>query len=604
MVRNSLRYDIVQPHRDETLGNNSDGTTLVLVLAVSGGCDSMALFHSILSLTTICEDGGVGNGKVYNDNSRRWLHLGIDNTHPEPHLYRVPCELHVAHFNHEQRGEISDGDCDFVRDRCIEHEVPFYSYTWSDMEESCANTEVSTGYQRDDDHNKELDDNRGFSQDVARRWRQRKLKDLLSSLVITPNAISNPDTRWGTILTAHHRDDADETIMLKLLRGSHLTNLWSMKARSDGFNLQLECDKTSIGYFAKPMLELRKSQIIEYLTSNSLEWREDDSNSSSKYKRNMVRNELMPLLSELAGGDNALRVRVALNGCKYHFSQVRDILTSQVLLLLQKRLINLENQSREISQFLSDRSHDYLRSMISDTKFILQRDSTNEQFDLVQENALHLWIMKTTLGKLQVSYDQMLRIRDQIQNYPDNLQWKMDLGSHWEIRRNGDTLVVVEGNEKDQPSKSGILPWIVIAGPGIDMNDYEDVSDVQETVELRFGPLPNNLGHSTVHVVQVKDCAGMQFTPPWRIGRSAMKLKDFLRGQKVPLHRRDESIVLCLSDDDSSRHALAVHIEGPTEDSSGTWIVNSNFCPRDDLPITKVVLGKTPKHPTLTPHNI
>ncbi len=312
-----MRHDLVQPHRDQMAAqrnNCDDDFTLVLVLAVSGGCDSMALYHSVLSLTTIHEqrsdDNGDGTGKVCNDNSRRWLHLGIENTHPEPHLYRVPCELHVAHFNHEQRGESSDGDCEFVRDRCIEHEVPFYSYSWSDMEEQCSKTEISTSVDRDDDVIEKLYDNRGFSQDVARRWRQRKLKELLTSLVRTPNAISNPDSRWGAILTAHHRDDADETIMLKLLRGSHLTNLWSMKARSDGFNLQLECDKTSLGYFSKPMLEVRKSQIIEYLTNNSLEWREDDSNISSKYKRNMVRNELMPLLSEIAGGDNALRVRI------------------------------------------------------------------------------------------------------------------------------------------------------------------------------------------------------------------------------------------------------------------------------------------------------
>jgi tRNA(Ile)-lysidine synthase TilS/MesJ len=49
---------------------------------------------------------------------------------------------------------------------------------------------------------------------------------------------------------------------------------------------------------------------MKYLTSRSLEWREDDSNNSSIYKRNKIRNELVPLLSEITGGDRALQVSV------------------------------------------------------------------------------------------------------------------------------------------------------------------------------------------------------------------------------------------------------------------------------------------------------
>lgn len=216
------------------------------------------------------------------------------------------------------------------------------------------------------------------------------------------------------------------------------------------------------------------------------------------------------------------------------------------------------------------------------------------QFNLVQEQALHLWILKTTLGRLQISYDQMIRIRDQIRNHPNNLKWTMDLGRHWEIQRIGDTLVVIRGNEIDQSSNSGTLPWIIIAGPGTCIEDFEsrEALDNQEMVELSFGPFPKNVENFTIDIVRVKDCPGLKFTPSWRQGRSAIKLKDFLRGQSIPLHRRDDSVVLCLSDGESSRHALAVLVENPIEDGSSKWIVSANFCPRDELPVTKVVLGK------------
>ena len=35
------------------------------------------------------------------------------------------------------------------------------------------------------------------------------------------------------------------------------------------------------------------------------------------------------------------------------------------------------------------------------------------------------------------------------------------------------------------------------------------------------------------------------FTPPWRMGQSPVKIKDFLRSQKVPLHKRDSVLLLC-----------------------------------------------------------
>jgi tRNA(Ile)-lysidine synthase len=308
----------------------------------------MALFHSALALTKGNEkqsaDNSGDDGADVNrrcSNQRLWLHLGIDDANPKLNsAFRVPCELHVAHFNHEQRGDSSEGDEEFVRNICMQNKIPFHSYSWSEEDRSLESTplptpEIANGDDRYDAPNETTNDTANFTQDVARKWRQRKLKELLSCLVVTSKATSCPGSRWGAILTAHHRDDADETILLKLLRGSHLTNLSSMDARSDEFDLRLGRDDemkndalahppshsfTSIGYFAKPMLKLRKKHIMKYLTSNSLEWREDDSNNSNKYKRNKIRNELLPLLSEITGGDRALQVRVSPNRCQIGFS--------------------------------------------------------------------------------------------------------------------------------------------------------------------------------------------------------------------------------------------------------------------------------------------
>ena len=331
-----MRYDLAQPHLDEFSLRNEDSNsdklpTLVLIMAVSGGCDSIALFHSVLSLTESNDDKPASGSD--SNNPQLWLNLGVYNRKQhENDTFRIPCELHVAHFNHEQRGENSDEDEALVKKLCEEHGLTFHSFLWSEEDFSAGAGPDLSSIESDlsiDDDEVCLDETPGitnnsdeisFTQDIARKWRRRRLKELLSKLVLSvTDATSNSDeivsqSRWGAILTAHHRDDADETIILKLLRGSHLTNLSGMDARSDGFDLntvdshQSLQQPPSLGYFAKPMLNVRKKDAVEHLTSNALEWREDESNSSNKYKRNKVRNELMPLLSEIAGGEQALQV--------------------------------------------------------------------------------------------------------------------------------------------------------------------------------------------------------------------------------------------------------------------------------------------------------
>jgi len=82
-----------------------------------------------------------------------------------------------------------------------------------------------------------------FTQDTARRWRQRRLLELLSDFVQgeeNKGYVHNPEIsnhRWGVILTAHHRDDADETVLMKFLRGTHITNLRGMEPRSGAIDL-------------------------------------------------------------------------------------------------------------------------------------------------------------------------------------------------------------------------------------------------------------------------------------------------------------------------------------------------------------------------------
>lgn len=81
--------------------------------------------------------------------------------------------------------------------------------------------------------------------------------------------------------------------------------------------------------FFRPMLSLRKSELVEYLTCQGLDWREDASNLSRKYQRNRVRLDLVPLMEGLTGGPGALATR--LNNLVQQSADVKSWLDTEVL---------------------------------------------------------------------------------------------------------------------------------------------------------------------------------------------------------------------------------------------------------------------------------
>lgn len=68
--------------------------------------------------------------------------------------------------------------------------------------------------------------------------------------------------------------------------------------------------KTLDGNFLRPLVNLSKADAVHYLAARNLQWREDPSNQSRIYKRNKVRLDLVPVLTDLCGGGEALQSRL------------------------------------------------------------------------------------------------------------------------------------------------------------------------------------------------------------------------------------------------------------------------------------------------------
>ncbi|MGX2039689.1 tRNA lysidine(34) synthetase TilS [Methylocaldum sp. MU1018] len=90
------------------------------------------------------------------------------------------------------------------------------------------------------------------------------------------------------LLTAQHRDDQAETVLLQLLRGAGIAGLAAMPERT----------ALGPGFLLRPLLSFSRRQLREYAQAHGLTWIEDPSNRDLSYDRNFIRHEVLPLLEK------------------------------------------------------------------------------------------------------------------------------------------------------------------------------------------------------------------------------------------------------------------------------------------------------------------
>ncbi len=87
------------------------------------------------------------------------------------------------------------------------------------------------------------------------------------------------------IALAHHKTDQAETLLINLLRGSGMTGLAGIPP----------CR----GKIIRPLIDIKKEEVLDYLSENKTQYKTDSSNLADDYLRNKVRSRIIPELAEL-----------------------------------------------------------------------------------------------------------------------------------------------------------------------------------------------------------------------------------------------------------------------------------------------------------------
>lgn len=225
-----------------------------VLVAISGGADSVALLHYLVSHNYYCV---------------------------------------AAHCNFHLRGEESDRDENFVRQYCDELSVPLHVANF-DTKEYAAERKLSIEM-------------------AARELRYQWFFKLIEHENLQGVAV------------AHHADDAAETFILNLVRGTGIRGLTGMKSKT--------------GRVLRPLLRFSRQDIELYCRAHKLKYVNDSTNASDAYTRNRIRHNVIPQLKAI-NPSFLETMRSNMN----HLNQIFTMFENQVKQFSRRAVVELDGQ--------------------------------------------------------------------------------------------------------------------------------------------------------------------------------------------------------------------------------------------------------------------
>jgi tRNA(Ile)-lysidine synthase len=223
------------------------------LIGVSGGRDSVALLHWLISLG-----------------------------------YK---KLIVCHLNHQLRGRSSDADARFVRKLVDRYNQTFVGQT---PRLPGPRTRKRSALPARSDPNIEFEVGMANVRALAEKTKT-SIETAAREARYSFFAKAAKRHRCRTLFLAHHADDLVETFLLNLIRGAGLTGLAAMR---DVSKRQVDDVELTI---VRPLLSVWRRDIDKYVRECRLTFREDATNKNLAPTRNRIRNRIIPYLEKMLG---------------------------------------------------------------------------------------------------------------------------------------------------------------------------------------------------------------------------------------------------------------------------------------------------------------
>ncbi len=306
------------------------------------------------------------------------------------------------------------------------------------------------------------------------------------------------------IVLGHNREDQAETLLFRMFRGSGYIGIKGISPKTDDV--------------IHPLLSFSRNEIISYLGSEKIQWREDLSNKENTYSRNKIRNQMIPWIQEHLNPN----VVTKLYETAEIFSETDDILESLAKRRFLKAQIRHSKEECRLSTKIIRKTRSVLRYYVF--KEAYTRINGNSK-DFYHNNFIEIEHLLTSDGSKQIylpnnvyvfkEYDELIFTNVDFSK-SENIENEKEITS----LRNRSTFEdyrIIMKKLKKMPNNRNLFEDKNIAYLDLDKTSFPITIRHRKPGD-RFHPL------------------GMQHNK---------KLKDFLIDEKVSKFDRDKVLIFC-----------------------------------------------------------
>ena len=357
----------------------------------------------------------------------------------------------AAHYNHNWRGDESKSEQEKCREYCLINGIEFYTETET---RNIKKTETQARELR-----------YGFFERVIEKY--------------------NADA----LFTAHNFDDNAETVLYRIIKGTGINGLKGIPPVR--------------GKYYRPILDMTREEIETYCKKHGLAPNIDLSNEDTKYSRNFIRHEIMPILEKI-------------NPC------------------VKKSLNNLSKTAVSEMSIVSE----YLSKQFNG---IIDGNKIKKQNYLKLSEDMKLEVIRRFLGDFEYNYDMIENIRKFLDNTSmKSTKYSLDKNRFLYTDDNNIEVITVcpENDTVLNIDKTGVYNLGHAVFSIEKCNKREDFKD--ETVV--YADLSNRKN------LTLRTRRNGDIIAPLGAG-GTVKLKKYLIDKKIPRHKRDKLVFLCCEDE-------------------------------------------------------